>query len=339
MTSSNEPPPHAVTRAIDIMFGGTTRTRIFDGFIVLGDWFGLVPAGLLVFAYLNGLDAKWPPLSIATFIAALLIGASKTIKHYKDKREKEIKEQKDKQTKLEQKAAEATYQTALSETEARLEAAHSRLQLSFEKGLEEGAEEKMILWAEVARNHEDGMINANRQLSYGMTFNVDETVSTEAINSYLKAIIACFKMFFTDSAKTPLDLTATLALVSQDRQKLQIVKIEPGGRGRSQKIPRECYIPEMTWGMCDVLRQNKNIYIPDIRDCGVSEDRGYRAVANLRVYDLSGQIMAIVNVDSPAVDAFGNEELVNQAYQYCLPIISSISLCLNDPRMFKHERL
>lgn len=329
------------------MWGGPTRSKLSNGLLLAGDIVAVGPAALLVVALSRGLDARWWPVALAGLIVAIISAVSKVLKFYKDRWDKEVAAEaaqaKADQEQLKQKELEDQIKNLKIEAEMaaqQLETAYSKLQESYESGLSDGANEKLALWAEVARNHEDGMLNTYRQLAPCMSFNLDVPASTEAMTSYLRAVMAVFQTFCAESKTAPLDLTATLAVVSSDRAQVHIVKIEPGGRGRSHKIPRPCLVPEMTWGMIDLIQSpaRRTNYVRDIRECGVVADRGYISVANLAVWDTQEKLIAIVNVDSPTVDAFGSDEQVEQAYQYALPIISSIALSLEDQRMFRRER-
>ncbi|MFK7601852.1 hypothetical protein ACI3L1_06535 [Deinococcus sp. SM5_A1] len=187
-------------------------------------------------------------------------------------------------------------------------------------------------WREVSRHHEDGIENANRQLQ-GVSFNQKQTVDVSAIDSYLKAVIAVFRSFYEGE-----EFTANLVVPNEANDQLWLVRIEPGGGGRSNNIPRSFDLQNDAWGITESFKQARIIYTEDVRQYGGSGERGYLSVINMPVLGSSGQVVALVNIDSPKAATFGSLERVIAAADYCRPILSSLSLCLNDPRLFKVQR-
>ncbi|WP_412027867.1 hypothetical protein [Deinococcus yunweiensis] len=324
---------------IDLMFQNKGWAKFWNGFIVFGDWTSLAPAVLLIIALANGFDNKWPPLLWTTVVGIVIGSSSKTLKSYKDRRDKEISNQKTSTDRAEIEALKVKLDETEKTHAEQVEAFLTSITDSYNEGVADGAEEKMTRWAEVARLHEAGMVNTHRQLTDRLKPPTGGEPSTECIISYLQAILAGFRTFYPASERTPLDVTASLAVVAADRQQVHLVKIEPGGRNRDRQLPRPCDVSQLSWGMSDLLINDQDsIYTPDIRTCGGNPQRGYLSVANLAVRNIDGRIIAIVNVDSPGEDTFGSPEQVQQAYQYCLPMLSSIALSLLDPRMFRNER-
>lgn len=188
----------------------------------------------------------------------------------------------------------------------------------------------------MAQHHEDGMDNAHRQLQEGMRFNPDDRAGTEALHSYLRAIIAVFDSQYQDHQGA---FSANLTVPSADATKLWLVLIEPGGGGRSNPLPRPIEISDESWGAVVAYRTGNIVYTPDVtQEHNHSGNRGYLSVVNLPVLDSQGKMSAVVNIDSPQRQAFESQESVKAAADYCRPIISSLSLCLSDPRLFKKER-
>ncbi len=324
---------------IDSLFAGQRRTKGLNGFIVLGDWFPIIPALLLVFAYYSGHDNRWPPLLWTTVGTVILTGSSKTLKHYKDKRDKELASEKQTKDKDEIQRLRSALEEATANHTIKIDEMVNKLEESFQEGVARGADIKMSHWAEVARLHEAGMVSTHRQLADRIRTAAAGDVDTECITSYLQAVLAGFRTFYPDTPEAPLDITASLAVVTTDRNTVNLVKIYPGGRGRTRQLPRPCDVSTLTWGMSEMLHRNQDtVYTADVRTLDADPDRGYLSVANLAVRDINGLIVAIVNVDSPTLDTFVSLERVQQAYQYCLPILSSLSLSLADRRMFRGER-
>jgi hypothetical protein len=190
-------------------------------------------------------------------------------------------------------------------------------------------------WRTVARLHEDGMEKANRQLQEGMHFNPDERVSPEAIDAYLRAILAVFDAFYEAHDG---EFSANLTVPNAGRTALWLVRIEPGGGGRSNNVPRQIDLADDEWGAAVAFRSGRLVFTPDVRLHGNGGDRGYLSVVNIPVLGSHGEVVATVNVDSPHAGAFGSEERVSSVWAYCLPVLSSLSLCLNDVRLFRDER-
>jgi hypothetical protein len=311
-----EPPQGWWSAFLDLTQQGERRRRWTANIISLGNI--LPPVLLGVFSLLAALSripspSQNPWLIGAGLGVAVLSGLTKLLKDGLDLREKAQK----KRLEDELAAARAAYET---------------------RGLEAAEQASLRVlrhWRTVAHHHEDGMDNANRQLLEGMRFNIDERGNTDAINSYPKAIIAVFEAFYEES---PEDFTANLVVPDATADKLWLVKIEPGGGGRSKPIPRSIEVSDAAWGVAEAFRSRNIVYTEDVRVNGNGGDRGYLSVVNMPVFGIGGQVVALVNVDSPQVGTFGSIDRVKDAADYCRPILSSLSLCLNDPRLFKEVR-
>ncbi|MBB6016763.1 hypothetical protein ACFP9V_19240 [Deinococcus radiopugnans] len=293
---------------------GPRRRRFTSNIISIGNF---LPPVILVLVSLGAALFKIPTqtpwiIGLGLFIA-VFAGFTKLLKDGLELREKAQKKR------LEEELAAAR----AGDEEAALEIATSASLKVFG------------YWKEVSRHHEDGMENANRQLREGMHFNLDERGNTDAIDSYLRAVIAVFEAFYEDA---PESFTANLMVPSADCNQLWLVKIEPGGGGRSNNIPRAIEVGDEAWGAAEAFQTKQIVYTEDVQQYGNSGERGYLSVVNIPVLGSQGQVVALVNIDSPQISTFGSIDRVKGAAGYCRPILSSLSLCLNDPRLFKEVR-
>ena len=261
---------------------------------------------------------------LGTLIFGVLTGFLKVLKYGLDLREKHLKGKLEDQILHLREQAQADISQLREQARADSEEAAATASLKV-----------LSHWKIVARHHEDGMYNANRQLRPALQFNTDEFTGAEAIDSYLKAIIAVFDGFYETHTQ---EFSANLAIPNSDGSKLWLVRIEPGGSRRSNPLPREIDLSTDAWGAAVAYKTGKIIYTADVRLEGNPGDRGYLSVANLPIEDSAGKVIGVVNIDSPEPNGFGSEESVKEVAEYCWPICSSISLCLADLRLFKAAR-
>lgn len=298
---------------IDLMQEGTRRRRVSSGVIVAGDVIGVAGAAVVFYASLRGIRAQEPWVVGTALLLALLTALSKVYKYYVEKREKEHRAQ------LEQERTQAL----------------DSVKASYDLGADDGASKVYAGWTLVARRHEDGMESLNRQLHQGVTFREGHAVSPDAVDSCLLAISEVFRAFYVAEESV---FTVSIAVADRRRTTLHLTRIHPGGLGRSSPLPRAYALADQTWGMAECFSRNKIVYTPDVRAQGQPGDRGYLAVVNLPVKDPDGHVVAVVNVDSPTANAFGSQDRVLEVWRYCLPLLSSISLSLSDPRLFEDLR-
>ncbi|WP_157445371.1 hypothetical protein [Deinococcus actinosclerus] len=284
-----------------------------SNFIASADIISPILSGVLAwYAASHQLSAQMPSIYLSAFTIAIYVGFTKTLKSGLDLREKASKQR----------------------LEAQLAVAEQEATDLAEKAAIKAGLTVLNHWKTVSQHHEDGMDNANRQLQ-PMRFRRDEYVGTEAIYSYLRAIIAIFDAFYQDHEGA---FSANLAVPSADQRRLWLVCIEPGGNGRSNPLPREIDLSSDAWGAAVAFKTARVIYTEDVVHHGNPGDRGYRSVVNLPIRGLDGSVIGVVNVDSPFPQAFVSEESVRDAGGYCRPVLSSLALCLGDPRLFRKER-
>ena len=185
----------------------------------------------------------------------------------------------------------------------------------------------------MAKHHEAAVYDLNRQLQAVLRFRSgEEARSSDAIRGCLRAILAVFKTIYREHEE---EFSANLMVPNADHSQLWLVVIEPGGRGRTTKLPRS--IDVSSWGVGQCLQSQEIVCTPDVRECG-KEGTTYLSVVNLPVVNEQGKVSAIVNIDSPQVEAFGTKDRVQNAFAYCAPIIATLALCLKDERLFRTER-
>lgn len=312
-TEQNAVPPGKWSRFLEKTQGGPTRRRLTSNFIASADLIApLLTAVVAWHAASNQIPTQSPFVVLWTLTIASYVGFTKLLKSGLDLREK------------------ASKQTL----EAQLAAARAEAATLAEKAAVDASLTVLNHWKTVSQHHEDGMDNANRQLQ-PMRFKREEHTGTEAIYSYLKAIIAVFDAFYQDHEGP---FSANLAVPSADHQHLWLVCIEPGGNGRSNPLPREIDLSSDAWGAAVAFKSARVIYTENVTYHGNPGDRGYLSVVNLPVRGPDGSVIGVVNVDSPLSQAFVSEESVRDAVSYCRPILSSLALCLGDPRLFRRER-
>ena len=302
-----------VATFIDLMQEGPRRRRVSSGIILAGDVIGVAGAAIALYASLRGIKAQDPWVVTVGLILAVLIAVSKIFKYYVEKREKENK------ARLEQERTQAL----------------ESIKASYDLGADDGASKVYAGWTLVARLHEDGMESLNRQLHQGVTYREGLPVSPDAIDSCLLAISNVFKAFYVAEEGV---FTVSIAVADRARTTLHLTRIHPGGLGRSSPLPRPYALADQNWGMAECFSRNTIVYTPDVRAQGQPGTRGYLSVVNLPVKDSDGRVIAVVNVDSPRANAFGSDDRVLEVWRYCLPLLSSISLSLSDPRLFKDLR-
>jgi len=155
-----------------LLVGGQTRKNIFENYIIYSE-FGTLISAIILFIAVHYGEKTTSPLILGPGLIVIAWNVSgKFFKAHMDRYEKIQKKKIDQET-----------DQIISDLRASHELALSQAQESFEigknEGLEEGADLFFRLWADVARRHEDGMDNANRQLEAGMAFNLNEHGNTE----------------------------------------------------------------------------------------------------------------------------------------------------------------
>ncbi|MCP2015654.1 hypothetical protein L1280_002822 [Deinococcus sp. HSC-46F16] len=299
---------------LDFTQDGPRRRRWTNNFIASGDLVGLVLAGVAVYAAYRGIPSQSLWVVITALVVALYTAFTKLVKTGLDLREKAQKKR------LEDALAEAKAEATHAASEAAIEA----------------AERVFEHWKGAARMHEDGVEHTHRQLREIMQANPRGRVGAEAVDSYLKCLLAIFDGFYDEHRGT---FSANLTVPNADCSRLWLVRIEPGGRGRSNNLPRPLDLSNDQWGASVAFKENKIVYTPDVRREGNPGDHGYLSVINLPVKGRTGEPIAVVNIDSPEADAFGSYDRVWEIWNaYCQPVLASLSLCLSDPRLFQTQR-
>ncbi|MCY1703991.1 GAF domain-containing protein [Deinococcus sp. SL84] len=186
-------------------------------------------------------------------------------------------------------------------------------------------------WKEASRHHKRGIADIQRELD-----NPEQPYAdTSAINELLMSLATIFRSLSSEDLS---DLSVNLVIPVQKGQQFYMVKIAGGQSARTDELPRKLEVSGEKWGFIRAYETGRPNYVADVTEHGHSDNRGYRSVVNLPIINSRGEVIGIVNVDSPKVDAFTSQDFINDIHDFLTPALASLGFCLTDKRIFAELR-
>lgn len=209
-----------------------------------------------------------------------------------------------------------------------LEMANEDWELKVKEGVDRGFSRCLSEWSRISGYQESAMYNLSRQVSPILTSlskSSHGSVSGEALDSNLLVIHKIFTSLYQDK-----DGNISINLVrKQNKNTFNMIRIYPGNNGRGLKIPRQIRHGSKS-GYATAYRSGE--FTAHHFDTAPSAS-GYCSVASLPVKGPNGQVLGVVNVDSPRRNLFADREQLEIAHNLCLGSLTGIAIVLSDKRL------
>lgn len=144
-------------------------------------------------------------------------------------------------------------------------------------------------------------------------------------------------------------LTITLGVAKGDGSEMQIVELTPetserqkGNRYPVPAIAADCH------SMVRARRTKKPNYTPDAHLHPDLQDKPYRSILSLPLVTSKGSVVAVLNIDSPVVDAFrkssrhpeadSSDKAIKVVHHLCQPALKAMALTIDQAQMYKGYR-
>lgn len=203
-------------------------------------------------------------------------------------------------------------------------------QQNYGDGIQEGHARMQNAWKEVSRRFESAQ-NASLDI-VNCPPDQREAHARMGIDRLLATFGTIVDSVFVDVPRNT--LTVTLGIPSADGKKITIAEMvhEADGRRRGGQYDVPDALTSCT-SMARAFRERAPIYTTDTRQVPSLRHKRYRSILNFPIVGKDGSIVAILNIDTPIVGAFGPRTPDNAA------ISTVMALSLPVQRAIAHTLL